>query len=223
MNFIEFVQLYPDEESCKALVKSFREEEGIVCRKCGHTEHYWNTGVDAFDCKKCGSRTILRSGTVMEFSKLPYQYWIYAIYFLTMTKKGISALELKRQLGHKRYEPIWAMLHKLRAAMGQRDRKYMLGGVIELDAAFYKTHSEKGSNDTLKRGWGSQTQSKALVMSKIETKRGRPEKHSKPPAFRYVRMVVIPDSSAETMNKETEEKILPETTVKQMAGEDLTN
>jgi hypothetical protein len=214
MNFIEFVQHYPDEASCKALVKAYRERDGIVCRKCGHTEHYWNTGVDAFDCKKCGTRTTLRSGTVMESSKLPYQYWIYAIYFLTMTKKGISALELKRQLGHKRYEPIWAMLHKLRAVMGQRDRKYMLDGVIELDDAFYKTHNDTDDTDIIKRGRGSQTQSKVLVMSKIEPKRGRPKKHKKPSAFRYVRMVVIPDSSAETMNKETEEKILPETTVK---------
>jgi len=214
MNFIEFAKHYPDEESCKALVKSYREKECIVCRKCGCTEHYWNTGVDAFDCKKCGTRTTLRSGTVMESSKLPYQYWIYAIYLVTMTKKGISALELKRQLGHKRYEPIWAMLHKIRAVMGQRDRKYMLDGVIELDDAFYKTHSDQDDTDEQKRGRGSQTQSKVLVMSKVDPKRGRPKKHKKSSAFRYVRMVVIPDSSAATMNKEAKEKLVPQATVK---------
>lgn len=214
MNFIEFAQHYPDEASCKALVKSYREKEGIVCRKCGGTEHYWNTGVDAFDCKKCGTRTTLKSGTVMESSKLPFQYWIYAIYLLTMTKKGISALELKRQLGHKRYEPIWAMLHKIRAVMGQRDRKYMLDGVVELDDAFYKTHKDDEDDEEQKRGRGSKTQSKVLVMSKIDPKRGRPKKHKKTSAFRYVRMVVIPDSSAETMNKETEDKVIQETIVK---------
>lgn len=214
MNFIEFAHQYPDEESCKALVKSFREKEGIVCRKCGNTEHYWNTGVDAFDCKKCGSRTTLKSGTVMESSKLSYQYWVYAFYLVTMTKKGISALELKRQLGHKRYEPIWAMLHKIRAVMGQRDSKYMLDGVVELDDAFFKTHGDTDGTEKQKRGRGSKTQSKVLVMSKIGPKRGRPKKHKKSSAFRFVRMVVIPDSSAETMNKETEEKLLPQTTVK---------
>lgn len=214
MNFIEFVQYYPDEASCKQLVKTYREKEGVVCRKCGSTEHYWNTGVDAFDCKKCGTRTTLKSGTVMESSKLPIQYWIYAIYFLTMAKKGVSALELKRQLGHKRYEPIWAMLHKLRVVMGQRDRKYMLDGVIELDDAFYKTHNDNGNSDDLKRERGSQSQSKVLAMSKIEPKRGRPRKHKKASAFRYDRMVVIPDSSAKTMIKVTEEKLMPGVTVK---------
>lgn len=87
MNIIEFTKLYPDEKSCKELVKSYREKQGIICRKCGNTDHYYNTGVDAFDCKNCGSRTTLKSGTVMESSKLPYQYWIYAIFLLTMTKK----------------------------------------------------------------------------------------------------------------------------------------
>ena len=74
MNFIEFVKHFPDEASCKVLVKAYREREGIVCRKCGDVEHYWNTGASAFDCKKCGTRTTLRSGTVMESSKLPLQY-----------------------------------------------------------------------------------------------------------------------------------------------------
>jgi hypothetical protein len=214
MNVIDFARHYPTEESCKALVKRYREKEGIVCRKCGGVEHYWNTGVDAFDCKKCGTRTTLRSGTVMESSKLPYQYWVYAIYLLTMTKKGISALELQRQLGHKRYEPIWAMLHKLRAVMGQRDSRYMLDGVIELDDAFYKTHGGSSEDEEQKRGRGSQTQSKVLVMSKVDPKRGRPKKHKKSSAFRYVRMVVIPDSSASTMNKSAKEKLLPQATVK---------
>lgn len=214
MNFIEFAKHYPDEASCKALVKSYREKEGVVCRNCGCTEHYWNTGVDAFDCKQCGTRTTLKSGTVMEASKLPFQYWIYAIYLVTMTKKGISALELQRQLGHKRYEPVWAMLHKIRAVMGQRDNKYMLDGVVELDDAFYKTHKDEDSTEEQKRGRGSKSQSKVLVMSKIDPKRGRPRKHSKSSAFRFVRMVVIPDSSAPTMNREAKEKLNAESTVK---------
>lgn len=83
----------------------------------------------------------------MEASKLTFQYWVYAIYLVTITKKGISALEIERQLGHKSYEPIWAMLHKLRAVMGQRDRKHMLDGVVTLDDAFYKTHSDNPQDE----------------------------------------------------------------------------
>jgi hypothetical protein len=77
----------------------------------------------ANEYKKCRFRTTLRSGTVMEGRNLPY---ITAMAFLTRTKKSISALELQKKLGHKWYEPIWAMLHKLQLVMRHRDSLYEL-------------------------------------------------------------------------------------------------
>lgn len=71
-----------------------------------------------YQCKKCRYRTSLRSGTIMEASKLPFQYWFIAMYLMSCTKRSISVYELQRQLGHKRYEPIWAMMHKIHSAMG---------------------------------------------------------------------------------------------------------
>lgn len=143
MNFIDFVKQHPDEKSCIQHFRKIKEEKGIVCARCGHTSHYWNTAHKSHDCKKCGYRTTLRSGTVMESSKLPFQYWLYAIYLMSMTKKGISAAEVQRQLGHKRYEPIWTMMHKIRAIMGLRDDKYEMDGVVELDDAFSKRTTMK--------------------------------------------------------------------------------
>ena len=200
MNFIDFVKRYPTESSCIEHFRKVKESRGITCKKCGSTQHYWNKVHKAHDCCHCRYRTTLRSGTVMEASKLPFQYWLYAIYLMTMTKKGISAKEMQRQLDHKRYEPIWLMMHKLRVMMGMRDDNYDLESVVELDDAFFKTHSEEKDESPTKRGRGSQKRSKVLVMAKIEPKQGRPRKNKKPSAFRYVKMVVIPDSSAETMN-----------------------
>ena len=57
----------------------------------------------------------------------------------TSLSRGFSALELQRQLGHKYYEAIWGMLHKLRLAMGRRDEQYSLSGQIELDEGFFPT------------------------------------------------------------------------------------
>ncbi|OAV64164.1 hypothetical protein Barb4_04372 [Bacteroidales bacterium Barb4] len=55
----------------------------------------------------------------MHGSNLPFRYWFIAIHLLTGIGKSFSALELQRQLGHKRYEPIWYMLHKLGQINGQ--------------------------------------------------------------------------------------------------------
>jgi hypothetical protein len=84
----------------------------------------------------------LRSGTALENTKLSYRYWFIAIHLVTATKKTFSALELQRQLGHKRYEPIWLMMHKIRSIMGKRDSRYQLEESLEIDDAFFKTVSQ---------------------------------------------------------------------------------
>ena len=201
MNLIDIAKKFPTEESCIAYFKAEKEKKGIVCRGCGSTEFYWSKIYYSHDCKVCKYRTTLRSGTIMESSKLPFHYWLYAMFLMTMTKKGISALELQRQLGHKRYEPIWAMAHKIRATMGLRDENYEFDGVVEIDDAFFKTHTDQEDKDEpTKRGRGSQRQTGVLVMAKVDPKVGRPKKNKKSSSFRYVKMVVIPDSSSETMN-----------------------
>jgi len=48
----------------------------------------------------------------MENSKLPLRMWYLCMALRSMTKKGISAKEMQKQLGHKRYQPIWEMMHK---------------------------------------------------------------------------------------------------------------
>jgi hypothetical protein len=214
MNFVQFVKKFPTEASCIRYFKQVKESKGIICKKCGSIHHYWNKTHRSHDCSECGYRTTLKSGTVMESSNLPFQYWLYAIYLMTMTKKGISAAEMQRQLGHKRYEPIWLMMHKLRLVMGMRDDKYDLQGVVELDDAFFKSYSEENTDDITKRGRGSQNQSKVLVMAKVDPKQGRPKKHKKPSAFRYVKMVVIPDSSSESMNEVVQGNIATSATIK---------
>lgn len=107
--------------------------------------------------KNAGKRQSLRANTVMHGSQLPFRYWFIAIHLLTSTKKSFSAAELQRQLGHKRYEPIWTLLHKLREIMGKRDEMYSLSGVIELDEGFFSTgNSDDEKKKPLKRSWKSE-------------------------------------------------------------------
>ncbi len=119
----------------------------------------------------CDYQTTLRSGTLFQASKIPYHYWIYAIVLMTYTKKSISALEMQRQLGHKRYEPIWAMMHKIRKAMGNRDSRYQLEELIELDDGFVKTFKDKDGDDSNgnKLGRGTQENSNILVMCRVDS------------------------------------------------------
>lgn len=72
MNILNFMWRFPDEDSCIAYLKEQREQSGVVCRHCGGLEHRWDANKLCFECKHCHSRQSLRSGTVMEHSKLPF-------------------------------------------------------------------------------------------------------------------------------------------------------
>jgi len=210
MKLIEFTSHYPDEKSCRVAFKEFREKEGIKCKKCGNTHHYWKKKREQWECKECGYRTTLKSGTVMQNSKLPFQYWFIAMHLLTSTKKTFSAKEVQRQLGHKRYEPIWAMLHKLRSVMGLRDEEYLLGGEVELDEGFFKTVSlDRDKSEPLKRGRGSQQQSKVLVS--IESKDAKedhnPKKHSKKKKVKFIKMRTIVSLKKEEIKKDVDDML----------------
>ena len=212
MRLLEFTIKYGDEASCKALFKEYRERQGLTCRKCGGNDHSWLPTVDRWQCRQCQSQIGLRSGTLLEASKLPYHYWIYAIYLMTSTKKGISALEMQRQLGHKRYEPIWAMMHKIRAAMGKRDSRYQMEGLVELDDGFVKSNRDKPSDHEQgnKQGRGTQDHTPILMMAKAAPGK---EKGKKPTAFRYIRMAVMADQKGKTVQDEAGKVLTGQATV----------
>lgn len=214
MNLIDFADKFPDEESCKQKFKELREREGIKCRKCGHDSHYWKRDKEMYECKKCGTRMSLKSGTVMHKSKLSFRYWFIAIHLLTSTRKTFSAKEIQRQLGHKRYQPIWHMMHKLRHVMGKRDNIYELCGEMELDDGFFTTPVSKEEKDEpLKRGRGSQKKTKVLVMAESEHV-DQPKKGKKSRKVGYIKMKVIADLKADTIDSVVDECISEKAHVK---------
>lgn len=164
MNLLSFIKQFPSEDSCRNHFRDHRFSKGVVCKKCQGIEHYWLSGKEQFQCKTCGFRTTLRSGTILESSKLSYRYWYITLHLMSSTKKGFSAHEVRRQLGHKRYEPIGAMMRKIRAAMGKADDDQVLTGMIEWDDAYFSTSTPKRLRKKLKRGKGSQKKSKVTVM-----------------------------------------------------------
>lgn len=201
MTLIDFISQFPDEDSCKQKFKEYRDQVGVVCSSCGGVDHYWKKDKEQYECKNCKTRTTLKSGTVMHKSKLPFRYWFIAMHLLTSTKKTFSAKEIQRQLGHNRYQPVWHMVHKLRQAMGKRDDEYVLAGRIELDEGYFSTEiPEEEKDKPLKRGRGSQSKTKVLVMAESEMVEPS-RKGQKPRRVGYLKMKVIDDLKKETINK----------------------
>jgi hypothetical protein len=100
MNIVNFVNHpdilaagFPDEESCEVYLKAYREKVGIRCKSCkSNTKQYWFSGGKFFECSSCRGRSSLKSGTVMERSKLSLHLWMTAFMLMAAAKKGFSCL-----------------------------------------------------------------------------------------------------------------------------------
>lgn len=133
----EFFDAYGSEAQCAETLFAWRWPHGFVCPECGHADGYSEVKTRGLlQCQHCRHQTSLTAGTVFAYSKLPLTTWFLALYLLTQQKNGLSALELKRQLGVS-YNTAWSVKHKLMQTMLERDADRRLTGVIEIDDVYW--------------------------------------------------------------------------------------
>ena len=138
--------------------------------------------------------------------------WFTAMHLLTSTRKSFSASELQRQLGHKNYMPIWAILHKLRSIMGKRDAQYQVCGTVEMGEGFFSPETPEGEKDEPRnRGRGSQ---KKLRFSAGRDLRGDSEENLRQACRSQVhQMLVIDDLKSETIDGNVRMYVNPSSTI----------
>lgn len=162
MNFKKFRQQFQTEEACEAYLFQQRWPDGFVCPKCGGNGCYQLHGRREYVCKQCHRQSSVTSGTVLHRTHLPLTVWFWAIYLVARDKRGMSAVQLSRELEIS-YSSAWYLLHRLRSAMAQRDKDYILSGVIELDDAYFGAPKPNG-----KRGRGTDKASALVAVSLTE-------------------------------------------------------
>ncbi len=223
MRLIDFMREFPDEQSCERKLKEYREAQGIVYPHYGSTEYYSKGDKKCFECKHYHYHQSLKANTVMHGSQLPLCYWFITMHFLTSTKKNFSTAVLQRQLEHKSYMPIWAMLHKLRNSMGKRDAEYNVSRMVELDEGIFSTEVPDSEKDKpIRRGHGSQKKTKVLVLA--ETTEGNPTKKSdKPTKVKHIKMMVIEDLKSETIDGKVKMYVNPDSTIISDVSKSYTN
>ncbi len=199
MNIFSFTAHFDSEESCRHHFKQERDKIGVKCHRCGCAKHYWIKAVWSYECKSCRSRTSLRSGTIMQNSNLSFMIWYKTMFLMTTTKKGFSSKEIQKQLGLKRYEPVWAMVHKLRKAMGNRDARYTLEGMIEMDEGYFTVESSEIEQQKGKRGRGAVGKQNVMIMAE-STPLEDLKTQKKDRQCRYFKAKVLTDHKANGVN-----------------------
>jgi transposase-like protein len=140
MNLIQISAL--TEEAAREKLESIRWANGVVCPHCGSVDGHSKLKGKAhragvWKCNAgCAKQFSVTVGTVMEGSHLPVRTWLMAFAILCSSKKGVSALQLQRQLGLGSYRTAWHLCHRIRFAMSQNPLKGLLDGVVMVDESY---------------------------------------------------------------------------------------
>jgi len=130
------------EEEARATLERIRWPDGPLCPHCGATERIKpltgkaNYRPGLYWCGDCDDQFTVTVKTVMEQSHLPIRIWLMAFAIMCSAKKGVSALQLQRQLGLGSYRSAWHMCHRIRHAMKQEPLAGLLRGTVEADETY---------------------------------------------------------------------------------------
>ena len=121
--------MFPDEAACAAYLERAIWPDGFCCHHCGTTGRPFRFAnrLGTLRCRKCRRDTQLTAGTVMKDTHTPLSVWFWGAYLVSSLTPGISAVQFQRQLGLRRYETAFQILHKLRAGMVRPGRD-QIGG-----------------------------------------------------------------------------------------------
>ena len=140
LTVMEWQDQFGTEEACRKYLFAQRWPNEFVCSKCQGTKYYTvqRTGrtLPLYECSTCGHQASLTAGTIFQHTKVALRIWFLAIFFMAVDKGGKSALALSRELGLQ-YATAWLMHHKIQRAMADRNAKYQLAGLVELDDAYF--------------------------------------------------------------------------------------
>jgi transposase-like protein len=165
------------EDEARTILEAIRWPNGPVCPHCGATAV---TRLQAksekvrdglIQCNGCRGQFTVILGTVMQGSHITLRQWVQAFHSMCSHKKGVSALQLQRNLGLHSYQSAWFLAHRIRLAMKADPLASRLQGVVEVDETYVGGKPRKGKKDEKgnlivnKRGRGTK---KTPVVALIE-------------------------------------------------------
>ena len=191
MTVQQFRSSFGNEQQCGEQLTLERWPNGFQCPRCSGPTRGYMAERQVHECARCGYQCSVTAGTIFHKTRTPLSSWFWAIYRICHDKKGISAVQLSKEIGVS-YPTAWLMLHKIRKAMSDRDEGYVGG----------EEHGEG------RRGRGKPgARTKSVVAVAVERRGAGKTGHKPIPGFAALQ--VIPDAGRERLEQFLAGKVKP--------------
>ena len=170
ITLLELAQLFPDEAAARQWFESVLWPDGVrYCPRCGSDDTYACAHVSmSYRCRGCRKYFSVRTGTVMEHSRLPLLKWVYAIYLDVTSLKGVSSMKLHRDLGIGQ-KAAWYLQQRIREAFAN-DGPNVFSGPVEVDEAYFGgVNANKHASKKIQNATGTVGKTAVVGMKDRET------------------------------------------------------
>ena len=146
LTLIQIIDQFPTDEAAREHLEEIRWKDGIVCPHCKCSDQTKFSPIAANPekkvraglrwCSNCEKQFTVTIGTIFEDSHIPLRKWLIAWYMICSSKKGISSLQLQRNLELGSYRTALFMAHRIRFALKDPSFSSKLSGTVEVDETY---------------------------------------------------------------------------------------